>query len=57
VRPGRVADHSPPTSAAVMGHTRPVKGSYFLLDEMRGQRHAPAALRSGKRPSTLCIGG
>jgi len=42
VRPGRTADHSPPSSAAVMeeysytsthplGHTRPVTGSLYLL--------------------------
>ena len=41
VRPGRAADHSPPSSAAVMeeysytsthsqGHTGPVKGSLYL---------------------------
>ena len=41
VRPGRAADHSPPSSAAVMeeysytsthplGHTRPVTGSLYL---------------------------
>jgi len=42
VRPGRAADHSPPSSAAVMeeesytsthplGHTGPVTGSFYLL--------------------------
>jgi len=42
VRPGRAADHSPPSSAAVMegysyisthplGHTGPVTGSLYLL--------------------------
>jgi len=30
VRPGRAADHSPPSSAAVMGHTGPVTGSLLL---------------------------
>ena len=41
MRPGRAADHSPPSSAAVMeeqsytsthplGHTGPVKGSLYL---------------------------
>ena len=27
------------------------------LDGVGGQRHAPAALPTGKRPSTHCIGG
>jgi len=42
VRPGRAADHSPPSSAAVMeeysytsthslGHTGPVTGSFHLI--------------------------
>ena len=34
MRPGRAADHSPPSSAAVMegplGHTGPVTGSLYL---------------------------
>ena len=34
VRPGRAADHSPPSSAAVMehplGHTGPVTGTLYL---------------------------
>ena len=68
MRPGRAADHSPTSSAAVMeqqsytcthplGHTGPVTGSLFLLDEVGGQRHAPAALHPGKRLGTLCVGG
>jgi len=45
VRPGRAADHSPPSSAAVMevssytsthplGHTGPVTGSLYLIYTM-----------------------
>jgi len=30
VRPGRAADHSPPFSAAVVGHTGPVTGSLYI---------------------------
>ena len=30
MRPGRAADHSRPSSAAVMGHTRSVTGSLYL---------------------------
>jgi len=53
VRPGRAADHSPPSSAAVMeeysytsthplGHTGPVTGSLYL-----GNDTASARLSSG----------
>ena len=61
VRPGRAADHSPPSSAAVMeeysytstqplGHTRPVTGSLYLYlylycVGMVGFTHRPLYLR------------
>ena len=31
MRPGHAADHSPSSSAAVMGHTGPVTGSLYLF--------------------------
>jgi len=59
VRPGRAADHSPPSSAAVMeewsytsnrslGHTGPVTGTFtFTYKGVGGQSHAPVALPPG----------
>jgi len=49
MRPGRAADHSPPSSAAVMeeysynsthplGHVRPVMGSLYLFTSLNGDK-------------------
>ena len=64
MRPGRAADHSPPSSAAVMeeqsytcthplGHTGPVMGSLYLF--IPQLRYSPAAMKvstaeDGSRP-------
>ena len=55
VRPGRAADHSPPSSAAVMeeysytsthplGHTGPVTGSLYLYLHLYSWTNKPAII-------------